>query len=142
MEFEAQQRTYGDIQIGDTKTIEQSITAAMLDLFIDLSGDRSPIHASKEVAVARGFQDRVVHGFLSGSLISQVLGMWLPGEYGLLHDISLQFKKPVYVNDHLKVTVTVTEKNDTFRLITLRATITNQNGQTVCAGKITAGMSQ
>jgi acyl dehydratase len=138
----ARQQSFEAIQIGDSAFIEQSISEEMVARFADLSGDHSPIHMSKETATARGFQDRVVHGFLSGSLVSRVLGMLLPGEYGLLHDVSLQFKKPVYINDRLKVMVTVSEKNDTFRLLTLTVTITNQNEQIVCKGKVTSGMSQ
>jgi len=138
----AQQQPFDAIQVGDSAFIEQLISEEIVNRFADLSGDFSPIHMSQETAVARGFEDRVVHGFLSGSLVSRVLGMLLPGEYGLLHDVSLQFKKPVYINDRVKVMVSVTEKNDTFRLLTLTITITNQNGQVVCKGKVTSGMSE
>ena len=138
----ARRLTFADIQVDDVATIEQHIAADMVTRFADLSGDRSPIHVSQEAAITRGFQDQVVHGFLTGSFVSQVLGMLLPGELGLLHDISLQFKKPVYVGDTVTVIVKVVEKNDTFRLLTFAVTITNQNGQTVCKGKVTSGMAE
>ena len=71
----ARQQTFQDIQVGETAVIEQVITEQMVARFAELSGDFSPIHMNQEAAIARGFQGRVVHGFLSGSLVSQVLGM-------------------------------------------------------------------
>src|SRR5215813_14240175 len=106
----AKQLSFEQIQVGDTATIEQIISDNLINRFADLSGDYSPIHVNREAAVARGFQDSVAHGLISGSLVSQVIGMLLPGEFGLLHDIYLQFKKPVYTADKLIITLKVTEK--------------------------------
>ena len=48
---------------------------------------------------------------------------------------------PVFIGDVLTVSGTVTEVNETFREITVKAVITNQNGQKVTRGVIRAGVA-
>ncbi len=57
----------------------------------------------------------------------------------LLHGVECKFAKPVFIGDVLTVSGTVTEVNETFREITIKAVITNQNGQKVTRGVIRAG---
>jgi 3-hydroxybutyryl-CoA dehydratase len=138
----ASKRTFNDILIGEDVSAEIQITSEMIDRFAELSGDFSPIHISQDAATERGFADRVGHGFLTGSLISRILGMVLPGEYGLLHSVALQFPKPVYPGDILTVRVVVKEKQEAFMLIFLEVSVTNQRTETVCKGKIQMGVSR
>jgi 3-hydroxybutyryl-CoA dehydratase len=138
----ASKRAFNDISLGEDVSIQIQITTEMIDRFAELSGDFSPIHISQEVARERGFADRVGHGFLTGSLISRILGMMLPGEYGLLHNVSLQFPKPVYPEDVLTVRALVKDKQDAYLLIFLDVTVTNQRAETVCKGKIQMGVAR
>ena len=59
----------------------------------------------------------------------------------LLHGVECKFARPVFIGDVLTVSGTVTEVNETFREITVKAVITNQNGQKVTRGVIRAGVA-
>ena len=61
---------YDDFQIKDWfETDEAEITAALIDRFADLTGDRFVLHMEDEAARALGFERRVAHGLLILSLI-------------------------------------------------------------------------
>jgi 3-hydroxybutyryl-CoA dehydratase len=114
------------VDVGDEKQI----------MFRDLSGDINPLHIDKNFAVQKGFNDKVVYGMLTASYYSTLVGVFIPGEKGLIHEMELKFPKPVYINDALTIKGEVVEKNDTFKLLTIKGTIKNQQGVTVSKAKI------
>ncbi|MEG1016236.1 MAG: hotdog domain-containing protein, partial [Oscillospiraceae bacterium] len=79
-------------------------------------------------------------GMLCASLFSTLAGVYLPGKYCLLHELTTKFKKPVFVGDTLTVFGTVTEKSDALRRITVSAKIVNQDGVLVNKASIKAGI--
>ncbi len=131
-----------DINIGLEHSFETTVTKEKMDIFYALTGDCSPIHMSDEYAQKRGYTGRVVYGMLGGSLFSTLAGVYLPGETCLLHSVECKFAKPVFIGDTLTVKGKVTEINDTFSTIKIKATITNQHGKTVTRGIISAGVSE
>ncbi len=133
---------FNELQIGTEQSFLADITAEKMDLFYKMTGDSSPIHISDEYAQGRGFSGRVVYGMLGGSLFSTLAGVHLPGEHCLLHSVECKFAKPVFIGDTLTVKGVVTEVNDTFKTIKIKATITNQNGKTVTRGIISAGVAE
>ena len=87
--------------LGRSAERRERITAAMLEQFVSLSGDRSPIHVSDQAARDLGFQGRVVHGLLLGSLVSGLVGVELPGAKGCCEKCKrlLLPGNPCYVDD-------------------------------------------
>ncbi len=134
--------TITDISVGMEHSFTMQVTSEKMDLFHSLTGDCSPIHMSDEYAQSKGHAGRVVYGMLGGSLFSTLAGVYLPGENCLLHSVECKFAKPVFINDVLTVKGKVTEINDTFNFIKIKASITNQDGKTVTRGIITAGVSK
>ncbi|MEG0911673.1 MAG: MaoC family dehydratase [Ruthenibacterium sp.] len=134
--------TLKNLAVGTTETFETTVTAEKMELFYKLTADDSPIHRDENYAKARGYAGRVVYGMLSGSLFSTLAGVYLPGEHCLLHSVECKFVKPVFIGDTLTVTGTVTEVNETFGEITIKAQITNQNGQKVTRGILKAGVAK
>lgn len=132
--------TFDEIAVGHSESFTHTVTDEQMELFCRMTGDVSPIHMDEQVARARGHKDRVVYGMLGASLFSTLAGVWLPGENCLLHSVEAKFVKPVYIGDTLTVTGTVTDKNDTFHTLTIKAVITNQDGQKVTRGTIQAGV--
>ena len=131
---------FEDMRVGMTESFSVTVTADMMDKFYQITGDDSPIHMSDEAAQARGHKGRVVYGMLGGSLFSTLAGVHLPGAHCLLHSVELTFAKPVYLGDTLTVTGTVKEINDTFRTVTVKAEIKNQNGVKVTRGAYQCGV--
>lgn len=129
-----------DLTVGLSESFTVEITEEKMDKFIDITGDVSPIHVSGEYAKNQGFKTRVCHGMLFASMFSTLAGVYLPGEHCLLHSVDSKFLKPVYPGDVLTVSGKVSEINDTFSTITIKGTITNQDGVKVCKGVIQAGV--
>ena len=134
--------TLADIAPGLSASFSVTVTEAMMDAFYAITGDNSPIHMDADYAAGRGYPGRVVYGMLGASLFSTLAGVYLPGEHCLLHSVEAQFAKPVFIGDTLTVSGKVTEVNDTFGEITIKATIENQNGQKVTRGLIKAGVAK
>ena len=95
-----------------------------------------------DYAAGRGYPGRVVYGMLGASFLSTLAGVYLPGEHCLLHGVDLKFAKPIFIGDTLTVTGVVDEVNDTFREITIKASIVNQDGKKVTRAVIRAGVAQ
>ena len=119
-----------------------TVTEEMMDQFRAITGDVSPIHIDADYAKDRGFPGRVVYGMLGASFLSTLAGVYLPGEHCLLHGVDLKFAKPIFIGDTLTVTGVVDEVNDTFREITIKASIVNQDGKKVTRAVIRAGVAQ
>ncbi len=134
--------TLADIQPGLTESFTVTVTAEMMEQFHAFSGDCSPIHMNEEYAKQRGFPGRVCYGMLGASFFSTLAGVYLPGEHCLLHSVECKFAKPVFIGDTLTVSGTVTEVNDTFGEITIKASLTNQDGKKVTRGVIKAGVAK
>jgi len=110
-----------------------------LDTFIQLSGDNSLLHTNKEFALKKGYDGIVVHGMLTGSFYSQLIGIHLPGQNGYSQEYKISFIAPVYVGDILTIYGEIEFINEALRQIWITAYITNQNDLTVSRAKIKAG---
>ena len=131
-----------DLTPGVTESFTVTITEEMMAQFYAITGDNSPIHMDADYAAGRGYPGRVVYGMLGASFVSTLAGVYLPGEHCLLHGVDLKFAKPIFIGDTLTVTGVVDEVNDTFREITIKASIVNQDGKKVTRAVIRAGVAQ
>ena len=131
-----------DLTPGVTESFTVTITEEMMAQFYAITGDNSPIHLDADYAAGRGYPGRVVYGMLGASFLSTLAGVYLPGEHCLLHGVDLKFAKPIFIGDTLTVTGVVDEVNDTFREITIKASIVNQDGKKVTRAVIRAGVAQ
>ena len=131
-----------DLTPGVTESFTVTITEEMMAQFYAITGDNSPIHMDADYAAGRGYPGRVVYGMLGASFLSTLAGVYLPGEHCLLHGVDLKFAKPIFIGDTLTVTGVVDEVNGTFREITIKASIVNQDGKKVTRAVIRAGVAQ
>lgn len=131
-----------DLTPGVTESFTVTITEEMMAQFYAITGDNSPIHMDADYAAGRGYPGRVVYGMLGASFLSTLAGVYLPGEHCLLHGVDLKFAKPIFIGDTLTVTGVVDEVNDTFREITIKASIVNQDGKKVTRAVIRVGVAQ
>jgi 3-hydroxybutyryl-CoA dehydratase len=63
------------------------------------------------------------------------LGTRLPGPNSIYLAQELKFAAPVKIGDTVTALVTVTEKRDDKRIITLKTTVSNQRGEVVVDGR-------
>ena len=108
---------FDDLAVGDrVKTGTCTVTAAAIDAFADLTGDRFAIHMDDAAARALGFPARVAHGLLVLSLVD-----------GLKNQAGAQFRavaslgwdwtfaRPVFIGDVLAAHITLLEKRPVTR---------------------------
>lgn len=123
-----------DLKIGDTFSTERQITDALIRQFAELSGDHNPIHLDDEFAASTRFGRRIAHGMLSGALISAVLGYEFRERRIVYLSQALCFVAPVFVDDTITTTATVTNIREDKPIVTLETTCTNQRGETTVTG--------
>lgn len=131
---------YDEIEIGIEESFSVKISEKMLDNFRDITGDINPMHNDNAYAQNAGFEGRIAYGMLTGSFLSTLAGVYLPGEFSLIHTVELEFVKPVLIGDELTICGTVVEKSDVFKTIWLKVVVKNQNGKKVCRAKMRIGL--
>lgn len=125
---------FDQINVGDTRILRRTITQDDVRRFVEMTGDDNPLHVDPNYAETTSFKEVVVHGMLGASFISTVIGTQLPGPGALWVSQNLEFLLPVRLRDELTVSCTVLKKHQSERLLEIRASITNQNQQTVLTG--------
>ena len=98
-----------DISPGMSAIYAKTITEADVVLYAGVSGDTNPLHINEEFACHTRFKRRVVHGMLTTSLWSALIGTRLPGPGCAYMGQDMKFVKPVHPGDTVTASVTVTE---------------------------------
>jgi 3-hydroxybutyryl-CoA dehydratase len=127
--------TYEEIQIGDTADFSKTISEFDIYQFAGITGDFNPMHINEEFAKTTIFEDRIAHGLLTGSFISTVLGMKLPGPNSIYLSQSFRFTAPVKIGDTIHAKVEVIRKQDDKKFITLKTQVWNQHKEMVVDGE-------
>ena len=115
--------TYDEIKKGYSFQFNEKITEEMMTLFLELSGDTNPLHCDRNYALEKKMKDRGVYGMLSSSFYSKLVGVYIPGKYRLLQGIKIQFNNPLFIGDEITVNGKVVDKDDTFKILKIKANI-------------------
>jgi acyl dehydratase len=121
------------------ETERRVVTAADIDAFVELSGDRNPLHTDDEQARAAGFAGRIAHGVLVLSIesgLSSEADGWAMGTY---LEESRRFVEPVLPGDEIhSVSEVVAVRRSRSRpdrgIVTLRVETRNQRDEVVLEG--------
>jgi phosphotransacetylase/acyl dehydratase len=127
-------RTFEEIQIGDTATGSRTLSADDLSLFAIVSGNINPRNLDDDFEREGGVKGPVAPSLWGATVISAVLGNQLPGPGTAYRSQGLQFSLPVYVGDTLTATVTVREKRAADQTVVLECRGVNQHGKLVLSG--------
>src|SRR6202046_1759220 len=127
-------RTFNEMNIGDTASLAHTVTQRDIDLFAEVSGDVNPAHVDPAYAETDMFHHIIIHGMWGAGLISAVLGTKLPGPGTIYLGQDLHFRHPVSIGDTITATLTVREKKQAKSDVTFDCVCTNQRGETVIAG--------
>jgi acyl dehydratase len=106
--------------VGHSATTTRTFHAGDVIQFAHLSGDKNPLHLDPEAWVGTPFTGNLVHGVLTASLFSQLMGMELPGPGTVYLGQILKFQAPVYIGESVSAQVTVTQVREDKRIITLQ----------------------
>lgn len=98
-----------ELFVGQTAQLSKTITETDIILFSAVSMDTNAIHLDEEYAKTTRFGTRIVHGMLTGSVISSVLANRLPGPGTIFLSQTMKFLAPVHPGETLTAKVTVLE---------------------------------
>lgn len=127
--------TFDEINVGDKASVTKTITAQMIETFAEISGDTNPVHLDEKAASESIFGERVAHGILVTGLISNVLGMKLPGQGSIYVSQSVSFLRPVKIGDEITASVEILSKDEKRGTCKCRTICTNQLGKVVIKGE-------
>ncbi|MFL8935202.1 MaoC family dehydratase [Rossellomorea oryzaecorticis] len=120
--------------IGQKASCSKTMTETDLVVFAGLSGDFNPIHIDREYAKETRFKQRIAHGMLTSSLLSQLLGVHLPGKGSIYVEQNIRFKAPVFIGDTVTAKATIQEIDEERRILTLLTECFNQDKKLVLTG--------
>lgn len=113
---------FEDLKLGMEATVSRTITETDLRNFSGVSGDTNPMHLNEEYARRTPFKGCIVHGMLTASLISAVIGTKLPGPGCIYMHQTLKFLAPVRVGDTVYAVAKVTALNEEKKRVTMQTT--------------------
>lgn len=112
------------------------ITDEVMRIFADISGDYNKLHTDAEFSRNKGYKDRVVYGNILGLLISTLVGMKLDTENVMIISESIDFKKPVYVNDTIELFAEAVNISQAVSVVDFNLSFRNQDKARVGKGKL------
>ena len=100
-----------EFKVGDVYFEEWVPSVEDVNRYAKLSGDYNSIHINLNTAEKLGYKNIIVHGNLTCSVISRVIGMSFPGEGSIILDQSVSFPNPIFPNDLIKFEFSVLSVN-------------------------------
>jgi phosphate butyryltransferase len=126
-------KTWAQLQVGDSAAIERACSQRDLLLFAHMSGNLNPLMLPAEEDKPTE-SDPIAPSMWVGSLISAVLGNILPGAGTLYRSQTFEFMQRVHVGDRLRVTVTCREKRAE-PMAVFDTVVVDARGAMVCNGE-------
>ena len=108
-------------------------TEKMMQSFMEISGDMSPVHTDVNYAKSRGFDGVVVYGGILVAQISRMVGMYLPGHDALSRGLNIHYVHPLLVGQQAELEARVAHISEATSSIELKFKITSQ-GKTLAKG--------
>jgi acyl dehydratase len=129
-----------DFEIGQHASFTKTFTDEDVRRFVEITGDRNPLHVDDEFAAKSQFGRRVLHGMLSASILSTMVGMLLPGTGAIYRAQTIRFLRPAYVGDTLTAHFVVRTIDRERHRLEIDTWIENQSAERVMEGTCEAGL--
>ncbi len=130
-----------DLCVGQSASLQRTVTAADIDTFAQATGDFNPLHMDDAFAAKSRFGQRIAHGMLAASYVSALIATKLPGPGAVYLRQSLKFTSPVFIGDTLTVSAKILAFRPERGIVTLETVVSNQRDQTVLTGEAECLMS-
>jgi 3-hydroxybutyryl-CoA dehydratase len=137
---EVMNRTIDDFKVGQHVTFTKTFTDDDVQRFIEITGDVNPLHVDEAFAKQTQFGQRVLHGMLTASILSTMVGMFLPGTGAVYRSQTIRFLRPVYIGETLTAHFVVQAIDRERHRLTIASWIENASGQRVLDGTCEAGL--
>lgn len=122
------------LEIGQAFSKKFKATDDVVRAIADVSGDCNPVHLDEEYAAGTIFGRRIAHGLFCLNGISMILGNYFPGKGTVLLKQEFSYKKPVYIDDEIEISLIVQEINIERESVQLECICRNQRKEVVLCG--------
>lgn len=126
---------FQDLYIGQEYTMSKKFTEQEVADFAQLSTDYNPVHLDKEYAAQTIFKKNIVHGFLTGSLFSAIIGTRMPGEGSVYLKQDMKFMSPVYIGEEVTASVKIKELKEAKHIVVLETMLFKPDKETAIEGE-------
>lgn len=107
-----------------------------IDYFKKITKDNNPIHFNSKFAKKLGYKDKVIQGMLTSSFISKIIGNKIPGHGSLWTGLSINFVKPVYLNDVITFKTKVLKLSQSTKTAFLSIVANNQKKEIILDAEV------
>jgi acyl dehydratase len=118
----------GPPTVGDVAELSRTVSAADIERFTQISGDRNPLHYDLNAAKFSRFGEIVVQGGITSAILNAVVAEKLPGPGTVFLNVNWNFTAPVRPGDTITGHVEVIEVRDDKPITKLRTTVTRDDG--------------
>ena len=129
-----------DFEAGQRASFTKTFTEEDVQRFIAITGDTNPLHVDEAFAARTQFGGRVLHGMLTASLFSTMVGMFIPGSGAIYRSQTLTFLRPVHVGETVTAHFIVRAVDRAKYRLTIDSWIENAAGERVIEGTCEAGL--
>jgi acyl dehydratase len=129
-----------DFEPGQHVTLRKTFTEEDVRRFIEITGDVNPLHVDEAFAAGTQFGRRVLHGMLTASILSTMVGMLLPGTGAVYRSQTIAFLRPVHVGDTVTAHFVVRAVDRVRHRLQIDSWIENEAGERVLEGACEAGL--
>lgn len=119
------------------------ITEEIYRAFQVVSGDYNPLHTNMDFAKEKGYSECVMYGNILNCFVSHFVGMALPTDDVMIQTQDIQYHKPVFLNDEIKLSAEVEEYSEAVRIINYKLKfyrINAEKPQLVAKGHVQIGL--
>ena len=125
------------LELGQKYSHSFSYTQEQVNDFARVTGDNNPVHLDEEFASKSIFKRRIAHGMLGASILSKVFGTLFPGNGTIYLNQTLNFLRPMYVEEVYEAVFEVKELIIDKNRAIISTTIINSEGKSVLSGEAT-----
>jgi acyl dehydratase len=121
--------------VGARATWTRTFTAADVEAFAGISGDRNPLHFDAAFAAGTRLGRPVVQGGLTTGLFNALVAMELPGPGSVFLHQEWDYPAPVYIGDTVTAEAEVIEARADKPITRLRCVARREDGTEVLRGE-------
>ena len=129
-----------DFEVGQHASFTKTFTEEDVQRFIEITGDVNPLHVDEAFAAATPFGRCVLHGMLTASIFSTMVGMLLPGTGAIYRSQTIRFLLPVHIDETVTAHFVVRSIDRVKHRLEIDTWIENEAGEHVIEGTCEAGL--
>ncbi len=110
------------------------LSPELVEAFAVFSGDRNPLHLKAEAALSFGYAHPVAHGAIQSAIVSRLIGMKVPGPGAVWMSQSMEWLRPAFVGETLRVEVEIESLSTGAEVMSLLLRASNTKGERLMQG--------